>query len=71
MPAELMSSIVRCVARGVVEAGFSTTVHPAARAGQTLFAISVSGKFQGVIATTTPTGRRIVSPNLFCSSSGT
>jgi len=71
MPTELMISIVRCVASGVVDAGFRTTVQPAARAGHTLFAMSVSGKFQGVIATTTPTGRRMVSPNLFCSSSGT
>ena len=31
-------------------------VHPAARAGATLRAVWVSGKFQGVISPTTPTG---------------
>ncbi len=66
-----MASTQRCVASGVVDAGFRTTVQPAARAGQILFAISVSGKFQGVIAATTPTGRRIVSPKLLWSSSTT
>ena len=65
IPTEFMISIVRCVASGVVDAGFRMTVHPAARAGQTLFAMSVSGKFHGVIAATTPTGRRSVRPNLF------
>jgi hypothetical protein len=35
-----------------------------------LFAKSVSGKFHGVMAATTPTGRRIVMPNLDGSSSG-
>ena len=71
IPTELMISIVFCVASGVVDAGLSTTVQPAASAGHTLFAMSVSGKFHGVIATTTPTGRRMVRPNLFWSSSGT
>ena len=70
-PAELMTSMAFCVASGVVDAGFSTTVQPVARAGQTLFAINVSGKFHGVIAATTPTGRRIVRPNFPGSSSGT
>ena len=65
IPTELMISIVLWVASGVVEAGFSTTVQPAASAGHTLLAMSVSGKFHGVIATTTPTGRRMVRPNLF------
>ena len=70
-PAELMISTAFCVASGVVDAGFSTTVQPAASAGQILFAMSVSGKFHGVIAATTPTGRRMVRPNFAGSSSGT
>src|SRR5699024_12420967 len=42
--------------KGVAEAGFSTTVHPAANAGATFLVIIAIGKFQGVIAPTTPTG---------------
>mmetsp|Transcript_11098 Transcript_11098/g.19329 ORF Transcript_11098/g.19329 Transcript_11098/m.19329 type:complete len:269 (-) Transcript_11098:300-1106(-) len=42
--------------RGVDSAGFSTTVHPAASAGATFRVIILIGKFQGVIAPTTPTG---------------
>ena len=41
--------------------GFNTTVQPAASAGATLRAIIAIGKFQGVIAPTTPTGCFIVS----------
>src|SRR5699024_7056699 len=36
--------------------GFNITVHPAANAGATLRAAMDNGKFQGVIAATTPTG---------------
>ncbi len=70
-PAELMTSTAFWVASGVVDAGFSTTVHPVASAGQILFAMRVSGKFHGVMAAITPTGRRIVRPNFAMSSSGT
>ena len=45
---------------GVGEAGFKTTVHPAARAGATFHMVMRSGKFQGTIAPTTPTGSRSV-----------
>ena len=69
-PAELIASMARCVASGVVDAGLRMIVHPVASAGQSLFAKSVSGKFHGVIATTTPTGRRIVMPNFDGSSRG-
>jgi len=41
---------------GVSSAGLATTVQPAASAGAILRAIIASGKFQGVMAATTPTG---------------
>ena len=41
-----------------------------AGADVSVFAKSVSGKFHGVIAATTPTGRRMVMPNFDGSSSG-
>ncbi len=41
---------------GVSSAGFSTTVQPAASAGAILATSMGSGKFQGVMAPTTPTG---------------
>ena len=41
---------------GVVSAGFSTTVFPAASAGAIFQASINSGKFQGIIWPTTPTG---------------
>ncbi|MNN27905.1 hypothetical protein D3C81_1414560 [compost metagenome] len=41
---------------GVSAAGLQTTVQPAARAGAIFRAIIAAGKFQGVIAATTPTG---------------
>ena len=40
--------------------GFSTTVQPAASAGATFWANSMSGAFHGMIAATTPTGSRSV-----------
>ena len=45
---------------GVSSAGFSTTVLPAASAGATFHEAIVSGKFQGVISPTTPSGSRNV-----------
>src|ERR671936_447319 len=50
------------VASGVVDEGLRTTQLPAAMAGATLFAASVSGKFQGTIAPVTPIGRRTTRP---------
>ena len=41
---------------GVRLAGFKITVHPAASAGATFLTASTSGKFQGLIAPTTPMG---------------
>ena len=45
---------------GVSSAGLSTTVFPAASAGATFQAAIVSGKFQGTISATTPSGSRKV-----------
>ena len=42
--------------RPMPSAGLITTVQPAANAGATLRVIMALGKFQGVIAATTPTG---------------
>ena len=45
---------------GVSSAGFSTTVFPAASAGATFHEAIASGKFQGTIRPTTPSGSRNV-----------
>ena len=45
---------------GVSSAGFSTTVLPAASAGAIFHDAIVSGKFQGTIRPTTPSGSRKV-----------
>ena len=53
---------------GVCSAGFSTTQLPAARAGATFQAAISSGKFQGMIWPTTPSGSwkwyAMVSPSI-------
>jgi hypothetical protein len=49
------------VVSGVCAAGLMTTVHPAANAGPILRVPIASGKFQGVIAKTGPTGCFMVS----------
>ena len=51
-------------------AGFSTTVLPQTSAGQSFHAGIAIGKFQGVIAPTTPTGMRTLIMNLSRSSDG-
>ncbi len=48
------------VETGVTSEGFTTTVLPAASAGQSFQKRSESGLFQGVMAATTPTGSRTV-----------
>ena len=48
-----------------VSAGFSTTELPVARAGAIFQAPIISGKFQGTIAPTTPTGSRWIRPRTF------
>ena len=46
------------VVSGVVGAGFTTIVLPAARPGATLNINRLTGKFHGVIAASTPRGAR-------------
>ncbi len=43
---------------GVLEAGFRTTELPVASDGASFQAVVESGKFQGTMAVTTPSGRR-------------
>ncbi len=45
---------------GVSPAGFNTMVLPAARAGATFHDAIASGKFQGTMSATTPSGSRKV-----------
>ena len=54
-PASSASNASASDVRGVSSAGLATTVQPAASAGAILRAIIAAGKFQGVIAATTPT----------------
>jgi hypothetical protein len=49
------SPIFRAV-KGVYSAGFKIMVHPAAKAGAILKDAVKRGKFQGIMAATTPTG---------------
>src|SRR5512144_282923 len=49
----------------VFSAGLSTTVFPQASAGAIFQTASISGKFHGVMAPTTPTGSRSVYVNAF------
>ena len=58
MPASRASSARRIDVDGVAGAGLSTTLQPAARAAPIFHTAITSGKFHGVIAATTPTGRR-------------
>jgi len=60
MPASRISSPKRSAESGVCSAGFSTIVQPAASAGASFQAAIISGKFQGMIWPTTPTGSRSV-----------
>ncbi len=57
-PAWLASQANAKAEKGVSSEGFNTTVQPAASAGPTLRVIMAAGKFQGVMAATTPTGSR-------------
>ena len=52
------SSPTFSVVSGVYGEGFSTSVLPASSAGAIFQKASVSGKFHGVMAATTPSGRR-------------
>ena len=55
-PASRASSPSRIAVSGVSSAGFSTTVHPAARAGAKPQPAIGIGKFHGTMTPTTPTG---------------
>ncbi len=59
-PASIASSPIRSAVSGVCSAGFMTTVLPQASAGPHFQASITSGKFQGMICPTTPTGCRSV-----------
>src|SRR3546814_3247294 len=54
------TTLFRSAEYGVCVAGLQTTVQPAASAGAILRPSIADGKFQGVIAATTPTGWRRV-----------
>ena len=56
MPAISASAASASAVSGVSEAGLTTIVQPTASAGPALRVIMAAGKFQGVIAATTPTG---------------
>ena len=57
-PARCASSPRASADSGVAEAGRTTKVQPAARAGAALRVIMAQGKFHGVMAAQTPTGWR-------------
>jgi hypothetical protein len=59
-PASAPSSASAMAVSGVCIGGLSTIVQPDASAGAALRVIIAAGKFQGVMAATTPTGCRIV-----------
>ena len=60
IPASSASSASRSAESGVSSAGFSTTVFPHASAGPSFQDAMLSGKFQGTISPTTPSGSRKV-----------
>jgi hypothetical protein len=47
---------------GASGAGLTTAVQPAARAGASFHADSMTGEFQGTMAATTPTGSWVTRP---------
>ena len=59
MPARSARAARASAVKGVSVAGLTTTVQPTESAGPTLRVIIAAGKFQGVIAATTPIGWRI------------
>ena len=63
-PASCSSSARKSAESGVCDAGLRTTAQPAASAGAILCATRLSGKLNGLIAPTTPIGRRIVKASL-------
>ena len=59
-PASSASSPMRNAESDVSSAGFITIVQPQASAGANFHIPIISGKFQGTMAATTPTGSRTV-----------
>jgi hypothetical protein len=59
-PASIISPASRSTANVAYSDGLSTIVQPAASAGATFCASSISGAFHGITAPTTPTGSRSV-----------
>ena len=63
--ADLLADLGEDVRRaGASGDALTITVQPASSAGAHLYAISEAGAFQGMIAPTTPTGSRTMSPTL-------
>ena len=58
MPASTHSSPMAIALSGVLLAGFTIIVQPAARAGPSLRVIMADGRFHGVMAALTPMGWR-------------
>ena len=58
IPASAAASAIIIASSGVHGCGFSTTVHPTARAGATFTTFNMNGKLNGVMAATTPIGSR-------------
>ena len=65
--ASWQTSAKRRADSGVVDAGFRTTVLPAARAGAIFHDSISSGKFQGMIWAATPSGRAMRPGNAYSS----
>src|SRR5207237_10523984 len=63
-PARSASSASASAENGVCDAGFNTTVQPAAMAGPALRVIIASGKFHGVMQATTPIGSFVTTMRL-------
>ena len=61
-PASIRISPIDSADSGVFDAGRTMHGHPAASAGPSLWPTSRSGALNGVIASTVPTGKRLVSP---------
>ncbi|VVJ18425.1 Uncharacterised protein [Amycolatopsis camponoti] len=57
-PASAMTSASRVAVDGVSSDGLTTTALPQASAGATFQVSSSSGRFQGTMTATTPSGRR-------------
>ncbi len=69
-PASRSSSAKARPVRGVFSDGLSTTAQPAATAGASLTTTWFSGRLNGVIAATTPTGSGTVTASLSCPGTG-